>query len=268
MNLAVAIGFHKARQFELALPYAETAAAKLDTPAAHLNFGDLLLTLAESQTDPNADGPRSSEPSPNTTSCSRLSPTRSRPSTTKPGSFTPTWTSPGRRSSWCSALQKRVSSAALPGEFYDTLGSIQESIGKIRDAEQAYTDGLKKSPEHPVLNFHFGKMIAGDRSRAVKALPVSEDERIGNAQPADEPGSHPARSAHRPQGKHPVKAGESTAGPEKTTISFAMASVIVVDSVQSAVEQRPKFSSENGASSGFSRGRVSIACAGADSPRA
>ena len=33
-------------------------------------------------------------------------------------------------------LQKRVNSAALPGEFYDTLGSIQESIGKIRDAEQ------------------------------------------------------------------------------------------------------------------------------------
>ena len=52
MTLAVAIGFHKARQFELALPYAETAAAKLDTPAAHLNFGDLLLTLAESQSDP------------------------------------------------------------------------------------------------------------------------------------------------------------------------------------------------------------------------
>ena len=69
------------------------------------------------------------------------------------------------------ALQKRVNSAALPGEFYDTLGSIQESIGKIREAEQAYTDGLKKAPEHPVLNFHFGKMIAADRSRAGKARP-------------------------------------------------------------------------------------------------
>ena len=68
-------------------------------------------------------------------------------------------------------LQKRVNSAALPGEFYDTLGSIQESIGKIRDAEQTYLDGLRKAPEHPVLNFHFGRMIAGDRSRASKALP-------------------------------------------------------------------------------------------------
>ena len=64
-----------------------------------------------------------------------------------------------------------MNSTALPGEFYDTLGSIQESIGQVQDAEQAYTDGLKKSPEHPVLNYHFGKMIAGDRTRAVKALP-------------------------------------------------------------------------------------------------
>ena len=49
MKLAVAIGYHKAHQFELAMPYAEAAAAKLGTPAAHLNFGDIVLTLAESQ---------------------------------------------------------------------------------------------------------------------------------------------------------------------------------------------------------------------------
>ena len=36
------------------------------------------------------------------------------------------------------ALQKRVNAAALPGEFYDTLGSIQESVGKTREAEQSY----------------------------------------------------------------------------------------------------------------------------------
>ena len=53
MILALAVGFHRARQFELAFPYAETAAAKLDTPAAHLNFGDLLLAIAESQSDAN-----------------------------------------------------------------------------------------------------------------------------------------------------------------------------------------------------------------------
>ena len=53
MILALAIGFHRAGQLELAFPHAEAAAAKLDTPAAHLNFGDLLLTIAESQSDPS-----------------------------------------------------------------------------------------------------------------------------------------------------------------------------------------------------------------------
>ncbi len=69
MILAVALGFHKARQLELALPYAETAATKLNTPAAHLNLGDLLLTLAESQSDPRTGEPRSSVRSPNMTWC-------------------------------------------------------------------------------------------------------------------------------------------------------------------------------------------------------
>ena len=51
MSLAVAVGFHKAQQLEAALPYAEAAATKLNTPAAHINLGDLLLSIAESQPD-------------------------------------------------------------------------------------------------------------------------------------------------------------------------------------------------------------------------
>ncbi len=69
------------------------------------------------------------------------------------------------------SLQKRVNAGVLPCEFYDTLGTIQESNGQITGAEQSYLDGLKKSPEHPMLNFHFGKMMASDRTRAQKALP-------------------------------------------------------------------------------------------------
>ena len=109
------------------------------------------------------------------------------------------------------ALQKRVNSAALPGEFYDTLGSIQESIGKVRDAEQAYIDGLKKAPEHPVLNFHFGKMIASDRSRAVQGAAVPEESARRQPEPADDPGGDPVGSAHRPQGERPVATRTSLA---------------------------------------------------------
>jgi hypothetical protein len=30
-------------------------------------------------------------------------------------------------------------------------------------------DGLRKSPEHPVLNFHFGQLIAADSTRSEQA---------------------------------------------------------------------------------------------------
>ena len=42
---------------------------------------------------------------------------------------------------------------------------------------------MKKAPEHPVLNFHFGKMIASDRSRAVKARPYLKKALEGNLSP-------------------------------------------------------------------------------------
>ena len=58
---------------------------------------------------------------------------------------------------------------ALPAEFYDTLGSIQQAVGLTREAEQSYLSGLRKSENHAVLNYHFGKMIAGDPSQALKA---------------------------------------------------------------------------------------------------
>ena len=47
------------------------------------------------------------------------------------------------------ALRQRVSAAALPGEFYDTLGAIQESVGQTAMPRQSYVDGLKKAPKHP-----------------------------------------------------------------------------------------------------------------------
>ncbi len=49
------------------------------------------------------------------------------------------------------------------------MGAIQESLGQSREAELAYLDGLRRSPDHPVLNFHFGKLISGDPGRVQKA---------------------------------------------------------------------------------------------------
>ena len=80
MILAVASGFHRAGQLDLALPLARSAAAKLDTPAAHLALGDLLLAVAEAQAAPDLVRREvSSRPSRSTTACSRPYPARSRP---------------------------------------------------------------------------------------------------------------------------------------------------------------------------------------------
>ncbi len=170
MILAVAAGFHKARQFELALPYAEKAAAKLDLPSAHLNLGDLLLTLAETQTDPQRGATLQRAVSEYDIVLKKQP--NSIEAVNNKAWILHSYLGQTRQAlELVLALQKRVNAAALPGEFYDTLGSIQESVGKTREAEQSYLSGLKKAPEHPVLNFHFGKMIAADSSRLGKARP-------------------------------------------------------------------------------------------------
>src|SRR5262249_6575854 len=51
LALALAVGFHKAGQIERAMPWAENAATRLDVPAVHLTFGDLLLAAAEHASD-------------------------------------------------------------------------------------------------------------------------------------------------------------------------------------------------------------------------
>jgi predicted Zn-dependent protease len=167
--LALAIGFHRARQLALALPYAEAAAAKLDTVTAQLSLGDLLLSIAESQSDLAQARATLTRAVAQYDRVLKLQPNSVEAVNNK------AWilhTYLGQTSSaleMVQSLQKRVSAVALPGEFFDTLGSIQESIGQTSDAEQSYLEGLKKSPNNPVLNFHLGKLIAGDRGRASKA---------------------------------------------------------------------------------------------------
>ena len=67
-------------------------------------------------------------------------------------------------------LANRVDPINLPGEFYDTLGSIQEKLGQKAEAEESYRQGLSKAPEHPVLNFHMGQLMMGDKAKTRKAV--------------------------------------------------------------------------------------------------
>ena len=63
-------------------------------------------------------------------------------------------------------LIARVDPSTLPGEFFDTLGAIQESLGQKSEAEDSYAKGLRKSPDHPVLNYHMGRLIVADNRRS------------------------------------------------------------------------------------------------------
>jgi tetratricopeptide (TPR) repeat protein len=169
MSMAVAVGFHKAQQLEMALPFAQAAAAKLNTPAAHINLGDLLLSIAESEPDSMKAKASFGKAVEQYDLVLKVVPNSIEAINNKAWILHSYLDRTREALDIAVALQKRVNPSALPCEFYDTLGAIQESIGQTSSAERSYLDGLRKSPEHPMLNFHFGKMIASDRSRAQKA---------------------------------------------------------------------------------------------------
>jgi cellulose synthase operon protein C len=171
MSLAVAVGFHKAQQLQAALPYAEAAATRLNTPPAHINLGDLLLSIAESQPSSAAAKAAFAKAVEQYDIVLKFQPNSIEAVNNKAWILHSYLDRSREALDIVVALQKRVNAGTLPCEFYDTLGAIQEKNGQSTNAEQSYLDGLKKSPEHAMLNFHFGKMIASDHTRAHKALP-------------------------------------------------------------------------------------------------
>jgi hypothetical protein len=169
IELAVALGFHKAGQFDLALPHAKAAAAKLDSAPAHLHYGDLLLTIAERETNPTKARGLFETAVEQYGLVLKTQPNSIEAVNNQAWILHSYLNQTKKALELVVALRKRVEAEKLPGEFYDTQGAILESLGQGREAELAYLDGLKRSPDHPVLNFHFGKLIAGDPGRGTKA---------------------------------------------------------------------------------------------------
>jgi tetratricopeptide (TPR) repeat protein len=167
--LAAGAGFHKAGQLSLALPLSEKAVAMLDSTVAHMNLGDLLLSLAESQHDRGAARPLFERAVGEYDKVLKVQPRLVEAVNNKAWVLHSYLDRSNEALELARDLLKRADPATLPGEFYDTLGAIQEAVGRADDAEQSYLKGLGKSPEHPVLNYHFGKLIAADRSRGARA---------------------------------------------------------------------------------------------------
>ena len=167
--LAASNGFSRAGQVDQAIPWAEKAVGRMDSVAARLNLGDLLLTQSESQSDPEKASQLQDRALAEYNKILAGQPNVIEAVNNK------AWILHSYRNQSKAALElaqgllQRVDPNTLPGEFYDTLGSIQEELKRPKDAEESYKKGLGKSPEHPVLNYHMGRLMAADKSRARKA---------------------------------------------------------------------------------------------------
>jgi predicted Zn-dependent protease len=173
LTLALAVGFHKAERLEQARAWVEKASTKLDAPVLHLNYGDILLSMADRAKGDDAKA------------CVRhaveqydlvlKAQANSIEAVNNKAWILHTYLNQSRQAlDLANGLLSRVDPTVLPGEFFDTLGSIQEAVGKPRDAEESYSLGLRRVPDHPVLNYHMGKLMVGDKARAAKARPYLE----------------------------------------------------------------------------------------------
>jgi tetratricopeptide (TPR) repeat protein len=167
--LAAGVGFHKSGHLDLALPLSQKAAEMLNNPVAHLNLGDLLLSMAEAQPDARQARPLFERAIGEYDRVLKVQPAQVEAVNNKAWVLHSYLGRSQEAMELMKGLMDRAEQEALPGEFYDTLGSIQEALGRPADAEQSYLSGLSKAPEHPVLNYHFGKLISADRSRSNRA---------------------------------------------------------------------------------------------------
>ena len=188
--LATSNGFSRANRIEQAVPWAEKAVARLDSITARLNLGDLLLTQSESQADPDKARQLQDRALAEYDRVLALQPNAIEAVNNK------AWIIHRYKGESLKALElaqgllQRVGPDALPGEFYDTLGSIQEDLNRPKDAEESYKKGLAISPNHPVLNYHMGRLMAGDKAKSRRAADYLKLAQAGSDRlPADMAGN-------------------------------------------------------------------------------
>lgn len=167
--LALAVGFQRARRYDLALPWAEKAAQKIDRPVVHQAYGDILLGQAEATTDDAQARPIFARAVEQYDAVLKKQPGSIEAVNNKAWVLHRHLDRNFEALELAEGLTRRADPSALPAEFYDTLGSICEAMGEPKKAEDAYAKGLRKAPGHASLNYHMGKLLASDRSRADRA---------------------------------------------------------------------------------------------------
>ena len=185
--LAAAAGFQRAGQVEQALPWAEKACRLLDTPGLHLNYGDLLLSAAEAQADPNKARDLFEQAIAQYDLVLKAQPDAMEAINNKAWILHRHLKDDKAALALVESFLKKTDPASLPAEFFDTLGAIQEGMGRPSDAEDSYAKGLRKSPDLPALNYHMGRLVSADRARAAKAADYLQkaQEAADKLRPAD-----------------------------------------------------------------------------------
>ncbi len=165
-NLAVGVGFYRAGRLQRALPFTRYAAEVRDSARVALNYGDLLLALAEQTHDrPDMSERYLREAVTQYDRVLRQQATSVEAINNKAWILHHHFDEHREAKDLIGDLIARVDQETLPPEVFDTQGSIFEALGQTAQAEQAYRQGLIRDPEHPVLNFHLGRVIAADPKR-------------------------------------------------------------------------------------------------------
>jgi tetratricopeptide (TPR) repeat protein len=169
--LALAIGFQRAQQLEMSIPWARKAVERIQTPAVHQTCGDILLARAEQFGNSDQSRELFRQAIAEYDEVLKVQPTAVEAVNNKAWILHRYLNDNATALELVEALVKRIDPSTLPPEFLDTLGAIQETANRVKDAEDSYNAGLRKAPRHPFLNFHLGRLIAADSDRRSQALP-------------------------------------------------------------------------------------------------
>ncbi|HEU5115417.1 MAG TPA: tetratricopeptide repeat protein, partial [Isosphaeraceae bacterium] len=176
-SLALAVGFQKANRADLALPWAEKAASKIDQPVVHLTYGDVLLAQGEATTEPATSRELLEKAIREYDQVLKLQPQSVEAINNKAWVLHRHFNRNAEALELAEGLTRQRSENDLPPEFLDTLGAIQAAVGHLDDAERTFRKGLTRAPEHPILNFHLGRLLSSQAHRADEAKPYLEKAR-------------------------------------------------------------------------------------------
>ena len=144
--LAIAVGYHKANQLDKALPWAEKAAKSLPSPIVHLNYGDLLLSLAESSKDATRSEAFYRRAVEQYDLVLETQANSVEAINNKAWILHTSLKKSDEALALAQSLLKRVDPETLPGEFFDTLGTIQEGLNNPRVPRRRTPRGSASRP--------------------------------------------------------------------------------------------------------------------------